>query len=229
MEFSKILSWLITILLIITLVARELCFYYEKNEQESWIIVSQQNMNTVFNEKNITKIAYDETMFCINKQKKRQIKNVNAIEFYAKDIEIHDSAFSGCKKLKEMTFYSTPKFIAKTAFNGCNDLSLIKLIGNREDFKGFSITVPNNCEVRFIPLKEIEILDKEKPPIIQADVYVYNTKPTETQQSITQNITNTTNTTTNNNDNTEVNTSINIDNSVIEEKNLNINSGSNDK
>lgn len=197
MDFSKILWWIITGAFIVAFIVREICLLPSSQEVESWILVTNQNKNTVFTcEKNITKIAYDESIVSIDKQPKDKLKNLRAIEFYATNLEIHDSAFLGCKKLKEVTFYSTPKSIAKNAFKGCNDLSLIKLIGNQEDFKGFSITVPKNCKIQFVPLKQVEVFGEEKSPVIQADVYLHGTE--SDKMGITQNITNTNNTTNNN-------------------------------
>lgn len=194
MDFSKILSWAITCLVIVAFISREISLCHDEDDKENWILVSNKNTNTVFNSHNITKVAYDESMSVITDKHKAEIKNVTTLEFYAQDVVIQNSAFSGCKQLKEVVFYNNPKFIAESAFKGCNNLSLIKLIGNQEDFTGFSITVPKNCEIQFIPLKQVQILGgaSEKSPLIQADVYVHNAG-TEQKNEITENITNTTN------------------------------------
>ena len=56
MDFSKILWWIITGAFIVAFIVREICLLPSSQEVESWILVTNQNKNTVFTcEKNITK------------------------------------------------------------------------------------------------------------------------------------------------------------------------------
>lgn len=114
-------------------------------------------------------------------QKQEFLKNLRIVDFDAVSQKVSANTFSHCINIEEVNFYKNPgKDFDKDAFNGCTLLKTVNLVGNYEDWKDFQITVPVDCEIKFLPTKNIVIPEillkkvKDNDSIIMQN-YIYNT------------------------------------------------------
>ena len=114
-------------------------------------------------------------------QKQEFLKNLRIVDFDAVSQKVSANTFSHCINIEEVNFYKNPgKDFDKDAFNGCTLLKTVNLVGNYEDWKDFQITVPVDCEIKFLPTKNIVIPEillkkvKNNDSIIMQN-YIYNT------------------------------------------------------
>ena len=152
----------IALIIILLLLNPKNWFFKNENELNSWGLVRNDNKKTVLKDKNIKKLMFDESITSISGIEVEKNKFLTDVEFYAENLIISDTSFSKCKNLSSVTFYHKPTTIIADAFSGCHNLKHVYLIGEQESFKGFSITVPENCTIEFKPVKTIEVKEIEK-------------------------------------------------------------------
>ena len=104
----------------------------------------------------------ERLLFCSDIEKNLDLKKLRFIDFDSSKIATDITTFSKCTNVEEITFYQNPgKGFSKDAFKGCTSLKTVNLVGNYEDWKGFEITVPVDCEIKFLPTKNVVIPEKK--------------------------------------------------------------------
>ena len=148
-------------------------------------------------------------------QKQEFLKNLRIVDFDAVSQKVSANTFSHCINIEEVNFYKNPgKDFDKDAFNGCTLLKTVNLVGNYEDWKDFQITVPIDCEIKFLPTKKIVIPEillkkvKDNDSIVMQN-YIYNTLSDTTENR------------SNSENSFEANTYVEIDNSETNNTTIN--------
>ena len=86
------------------------------------------------------------------------LKKLKYVDIDTSKLKISDQTFSMCKNIEEITFYQNPKgSFDKNTFAKCPSLKVVNLVGNYEDWKDFQITVPIDCEIKFLLRKDIVV------------------------------------------------------------------------
>ena len=156
----KILGLLIVVLCIVLIFIIGILIFKSPNQQntKSWWVYT--------NGYDIPKDT-EKILFCNSSEeietleKLKDLKNLTMLDFDMMQWTIKGDVFSNCKNLREVTFYQKPENFDENAFAKCPLLETVKLVGNISDWKNFKITVPVDCEIKFLTTKEVMIIDNK--------------------------------------------------------------------